>query len=412
MPILLALLACLVWCFGIVPTKYSMHFLAAITACVILYYSFAARWKYTKSLMLALSGFLFAAVLGDISLRWLLAGKLAYRAHDRLFEYSPVYDEEFRYKPNAHITHKSSGDLANFACLQNPQEVRAISFKTDSYGFRNDREADAASPIQILVLGDSFGVGVGMSQEDTWWNVLSARFDDKLYNLSLPGNPRDEAMVLKRELPRLQLAQDAVMLWLIFEGNDLDDTSNPQLGFDYTRLGIVNALQARLANLQHNSPIRRLVESLSYKCKRDALVVEREVGQLGNAFFLRAFDVPLLRTVEQLESDVGWLNVRAAMNEVKNTTDPLGLRIVVAVVPTKAQVYFRNQARSATALSAFAQLVQIESKKHGFDFVDLAPLLRRVAHAADTVEPLYWREDTHWNRKGHRVIAVEFGEIL
>ncbi len=97
-----------------------------------------------------------------------------------------------------------------------------------------------------------------------------------------------------------------------------------------------------------------------------------------------------------------------------------GLRVVVAVAPTKARIYPTDGsgiARPAPAVpsgSGFARAVEALCRERSVSFVDLAPGIAQRAGRAwrDERQLLWWRDDTHWNARGHETAARLIEEHL
>ena len=121
------------------------------------------------------------------------------------------------------------GDLAT----RDYQEKRFETFETDSYGFRNT--AKQATDAQhggadLIMLGDSFGVGVGTAQNQTWASLFEREYGLHAYNLSMAGSgPWHELMNLKIACPRLHCGSRTLVLWALFAGNDLQDPIGDEL---------------------------------------------------------------------------------------------------------------------------------------------------------------------------------------
>ena len=95
------------------------------------------------------------------------------------------------------------------------------------------------------------------------------------------------------------------------------------------------------------------------------------------------------------------------------------LRVVVAVVPSKEEVYswVLNGAPAWTASkepSGFAVVAHELCDANGFKFFDLKPTLIEASEKKfkETGELLWWRDDTHWNGVGQRVAADTIYEKL
>jgi hypothetical protein len=60
-----------------------------------------------------------------------------------------------------------------------------IMYKTDKYGFRND--ADFSDDYYNLALGCSNTFGIGVNEQDVWYNHLKKHFSEPFYNAGIPG---------------------------------------------------------------------------------------------------------------------------------------------------------------------------------------------------------------------------------
>ena len=101
----------------------------------------------------------------------MIAGVLKLTRFDRAIYYRPfellrVYDfkrDHSRYRKNVDLwTDKVRGNLQAMTEVQIARP-RKVSFRTDEHGFRNDRGLQNQ---RYLLVGDSFIVGSGSSQED------------------------------------------------------------------------------------------------------------------------------------------------------------------------------------------------------------------------------------------------------
>ena len=102
-------------------------------------------------------------------------------------------------------------------------QLRHIDFMIDQYGLRN---ATPPSESDVFVLGDSFAFGYHMTQSSTFPSLLKSRLGKPVYNMGVSGiSPFQEYLILDYFLktnPDAFKPRD--LLWLIFEGNDLEDT--------------------------------------------------------------------------------------------------------------------------------------------------------------------------------------------
>ncbi len=102
-------------------------------------------------------------------------------------------------------------------------QLRHIDFIIDQYGLRN---ATPPSESDVFVLGDSFAFGHHMTQSSTFPSLLKSRLGKPVYNMGVIAiSPLQEYLILDYFLktnPDAFKPRD--LLWLIFEGNDLEDS--------------------------------------------------------------------------------------------------------------------------------------------------------------------------------------------
>src|SRR5258708_8130839 len=81
---------------------------------------------------------------------------------------------------------KSYGDLANLGNLREFRQYRHEIFTTDFRGFRNLSQSESNSRPDILLVGDSFGAGAGVTDMDSPGVQLSAALHPNVYNAAGP----------------------------------------------------------------------------------------------------------------------------------------------------------------------------------------------------------------------------------
>jgi carbamoyltransferase len=120
------------------------------------------------------------------------------------FEYHPA--TAFRFVPGvrARIPHESGGYL----------------LRANEQGFRCDRDFDAArhgSTRRVLVFGDSFTAGDGVSNGKRYSDVLETLLPDtETYNFGLPGSGTDQQYLAWREFAR-DIEHDVLVIAVLVE---------------------------------------------------------------------------------------------------------------------------------------------------------------------------------------------------
>ena len=307
-------------------------------------------------------------------------------------------------RPDSEFDRDTFGDLALLTGVPEHREPRHVTLTTDEFGYRNS--GAPAAPVELVLIGDSFGLGSGTTQDDTW----AARLGESraVYNLSPPwGSPWEQLATATAELDRLELAPGATVVWSLFAGNDLDDTYLPRFRRDEIVEGPSRALKTWFHDAGLQSPLRTVVErvgaGLSAMPGRlpPVLVGEHEVGSV---LFFRDYVERSRRGRQELREHANHELLRRTIAAMRDLTAERDLRLVVALVPTKSDVYPDLVPDGHRPTLAFQRELKLLTAEFDLPCLDLRPAL--VQAAAENPDRLvYWRDDSHWNPHGHTVAA-------
>jgi hypothetical protein len=97
-----------------------------------------------------------------------------------------------------------------------------------------------------------------------------------------------------------------------------------------------------------------------------------------------------------------------------------GLTVKVVLIPSKVEVYgwVEDGAppwSTPSTPSGFSVALEKIARQNGLEFLDLKPFLVGEAKEAyaSSGELLWWYDDTHWNVRGHDVVAsIIYDELL
>jgi len=374
---------------------------------------FASRRLLTNVLFSLGVTIVFLVVL-DLAARPLLRDKLFYRPEGMYKNRWPYMPSLARYDPNIRYTGVNYGDLAAVAGRQEARDLRTVSFVTDQYGFRNDRY-DSSQVLDILLLGDSFGAGVGTTQDKTWGSLLAGRYGLHIYNLSIDGTgPWQEYMNLKLELPRLKVRPGTTVVWGMYVGNDLE---NPE-GHDPAATemnGWLTRLKVRTKSFLKRSPLKLVADriiNMSNPEQPNSGVVSKKFLDGREVLFFEPFETASHRTREQVLRHRDFTVYQSVLDSMKALADREQLRVAVVIIPTKEEVYgwlLHGQSpwTSNREPSAFAAITASECRQRGFSILDLKdPLIDSSAQAyAASGDLLWWHDDIHWNERGNSIAA-------
>ena len=376
------------------------------------------RSQFSKKVLLVLLSACFAITLSDLAARPLLFYLLEVRPTERFIYRWPSVPQLQRYVAGVNFEGRTYGDLAAVSGRRDWREWRRIRFVTDEYGFRNE-PLDAGmetQPLDVIVLGDSFGVAGGTSQEDILSSRLARDFGLRVYNLSVSReNPQQEYANLLLEGNRLNTREGACVLWLVFSGNDLDEPNyreleNPRL----VRPRFISRLVNGLSDFRSRSPVRRL---LSRDDSR--LIVERRFIDGSPVLFHETYEKRRNRTTADVMQHRNFNSFKSTLAAMEKLAGERRLNVVVALVPSKEEVYSwtLDGARPWSTRvdpSGFSTVLRSLCEQHQFRVLDLKPGLVEASRYdyEETGALLWWRDDSHWNGHGQRAAALAVYENL
>jgi len=290
-------------------------------------------------------------------------------------------------------------------------QSRDVFFKTDSRGYRNRTEY--AGEVDILV-GDSFIVANGTSQEQNLSEVLINKYGIKNYNLSYPSTPLAYEARFKDSLTTFPLAKGARAHFFFYEGNDFEvppPELNKQLDIGYAKPLLPEAIVSALDNY----------ETFKSKIRKIYIPILRAPSLLNGV--ARRFEA---RWVDRQRSAVLLVDVHgrtvglfsAHTLSALNAAPQLDLAYdsvvwnragCVFFIPTAARVY--EGLIASPAWSPMAQpppafeLLKKKLASYPLRIVDLTPILQAFARGASAETLPFWSDDTHWSGYGIAAVA-------
>ena len=368
--------------------------------------SFAQSQLFKRIALVILSIFLTLTVC-DLAARPLLPYILNLQPAARFVGWWAPQPHLLRYSPEVTFDGGNFGDLATMTLRKDVREERHLRFVTDRFGFRNEPSA-VNQPIDLILLGDSFGATGGTSQEELLASFLAKNYGFDIYNVSVSGHsPQQEYATLFLENDRLKKREGTTVLWLLFAGNDLDDLyykdlENPAL------LSWPQQIAAAYERFHDDSTVRRLLG----RSQLSDLVITKTFLNGRPILFLKPYAERILRNADDVRRHPNFDHFKTTFTLMNQFAKQKNLRVVVAVVPSKEEVYswVLNGAPAWTASkepSGFAVVAHELCDANGFKFFDLKPTLIEASEKKfkETGELLWWRDDTHWNGVGQRVAA-------
>jgi len=352
------------------------------------------------------------ACLGDVGMRlprvdpWTFRGweaLSAYRSPAAPFEASRRY-----YKADSY------GDLAAMGNLPELRQYRPELFTTDALGFRNPAEAPSRPPTAIVV-GDSFAVGSGVSDDETVTSRLSALLGCPVYNAGGIDPDPDRILALAR---KINLERGLVV------HQYAEDFEMPAAPSEWRRRyqKVLAAMGPRVGGLVGRARGMLTVSPLQIVCERTLkglengrLLPNRYVGRVVRGRLANGDSMLFLGYFFgkfHQKRDVPTAYWRWLQEELRAG----GLELAVVIVPSAYRVYrpFLVEPKPAPeAVDDYPGRVEAELRRAGIPALNLtASLQAAAAKRLPEGAYLYWRDDIHWNAQGTEVAAAAIRDGL
>lgn len=385
---------------------------AAVALLVFAVHAFRhPRRRLSKRISIVLLSICFGVTLSDLAARPLLLYLSSTRPARRYIYRWPPLPQLQRYVAGVNFDGLTYGDLADVSGRSDWREWHRIKFVTDEYGFRNEPPptGSRARPLDLIVLGDSFGVASATTQEETLSSVLARDYSQAVYNLSISGEGHQQQYAnLLLEGQRLNTREGACVLWLIFAGNDLDELYYPELETPRpARLGVFARFAAGVVDFRARAPIHRLLSGNDSRS-----IIERRFIDGRRMLFNEYYAHRRWRTAEDVMRHPNFEHLKKTFSAMQRLAGERRLQVSVALVPSKEEVYSwvldGAPAWSANKEpSGFSDVLRPLCKEHGFSFLDLKPVLLEDARRENEKSGalLWWPDDSHWNGIGQRAAA-------
>ena len=351
---------------------------------------YLARW---------IPAILVVAFACDVAFHFVRLDFIAFRCDEALKQVVPL---GYAFEPGRHFRmERASGDIASLGNLPGYRSFRPQSMTIDRLGFRNAPEG-ARLPPSVVLLGSSFTIGTGNSDEQTLARRLESLSGCSVYN----AGGWDGVVPNTRDLVRRLGMEHGLVLLEVLERDAWGKPIAPEARKPRIRYSPTVWWYYDQASRSHLKIIaQRIYKSLcndrflpnTYK----SLVAVRELEDGRPMLFIRNLEHPgPLPTIEP--------HIRG-IEQLRDALREDGHRLAVYIVPEKFTVY-RDLLRSSVPGGDMGVRVLAEFDRDlgalGIPRVNLEPILHEAARAAmDKGEVIYWPDDTHWNPMGIEVTA-------
>lgn len=264
-------------------------------------------------------------------------------------------------------------------------------YKSDEHGFANP-EGLWGGPVEMAAVGDSFGHGNCVRWPDMLMTRIRGAYP-RTINISYSGNgPLLELAGMKEYLSSVR---PRVVLWLYYEGNDLenlqDEAANPILR-RYLDEGAVQNLAARQPEIDAaiDAVIDQRIGNPKNETVKDFILMRNMRMALGLGL--------VTPDASATHRDADPASLRPVMVEAKRVADGWGGRIIFVYLPEFARF---GQGAPSSASPHHDQVVAMV-KGLGIEVVDLVPVF---ATQSDPVGLYSMRRINHYTPEGYRLVA-------
>ncbi len=340
--------------------------------------------------------------------------------------FAPSGDGFLLYKHDVVVDMKTYGwmykteMLSSRTLVDTVLDLRDRSYQIGPLGLRDLTPIGSA---RYFALGNSFVFGYGINEADTWPILLGNALGEHVYNLGIAGaGPAAEVALLKH---MMAVHADSLhiqkLIWMMYEGNDLDDDSRSSPPVARTGLSAMlsgTALQVAvdLPNFVKNeSVLRKLLYGdliLPFGLHRarygirtiDGVALETPLfrSKLGNKMFAERHINRAQLSRAEVMNHKNLPSIEQAFRDMRVLADRGGFTVTVVLAPSDVRLH-------GPAFEGFPKLepphflnwLATQANDQGFQTVNLLPLMQPIADE----ELLYSRDDSHWNRRGNEVVA-------
>jgi hypothetical protein len=272
---------------------------------------------------------------------------------------------------------------------------------------------------RILMLGDSFTMGKGVSDDKTFSAILEnlLRKNNKSIEV-LNGGVDSYAPILSyfqltRELKNLQ--PDLVVL--NFDMSDLVQETAYRKNAIYNAKGEILRIDGRrVLTLRIKDWINRnlyisrfIIFNLNKSLKQTEISIENVVAQADQELLKHTLAEDTQDRTEQ------WRNVFDSILKFKNYCDRHNIKFLLTIYPWAHQVGDKGAERRSVFLPAKFQIsdrsvdqIIVFSRNDNVQLLDFFPVFRSY----NGNSPLYYNFDIHWTETGHKLVAQEFEKWL
>jgi hypothetical protein len=353
-------------------------------------------------------------LLLDVSLRFLPPRLITFRAWEAVSLFATGKGPFAR--NTVYRNMRSSGDLASLANLPHLRQYHEEVFTTDAAGYRN--RGETAKPFTgILLVGDSFAAGSGVSDSQTVSEQLNDISGRRVYNGA--ATPSLWELVQYLQMTR------GLVVWQQSERSPLPLSIGPEpvsehgwkgklvrRAFGDKRTETLLEIYRHVLVLESYSPLEILLGRAVKRLQNDKVFPNPYRSEAVAAKLRNGREILFLPT-EVTNYEIDRPTDPEVFVQLKIQLQKKGIELLVLLVPDKYVVYhdLLLPALPRTERRQFLDIVEQRLAAANVPVLNLTPDFRKQAEELlARGEYLYWLDDTHWNAEGIREAAREIAK--
>ena len=361
---------------------------------------------------------LVASFILEVGARFIPPQWLAFHAWEAAAMYAT---SEGHFAPNfSYASDHTFGDLAKLGNLPSFRQYHREVFTTDEFGFRNAPGNTTDRPPALLVVGDSFAVGSGVSDQETLSVQLSSLTGKAVYNGATDYGRWSTTEGLIRRLGM----RNGWILWEVSETNfapllarqlyvrpsvprvdAFDDSRRPGLVPKYERWAGDFLAYSPASILAGRALLRIENDTWLPNPSRGAVVIDHLTN--GDAMLFLSREVENFYHPKYISTEY--------FSEVNALISETGNRLIVVLVPSKYAVYHSLTVASPSPPDLQSNWDRFEEDllRLGIPALNLTSALKlKAAQGLQDKQYDYFTDDTHWNQVGIHVAATAIAHYL
>lgn len=307
------------------------------------------------------------------------------------------------YDKNQAVTYTSYGDLG---FVFNDRQNREITLFTDQFGNPNRTNQNEKSN-GIFILGDSFSSPGAVSFNQLFPQIVSQSSRKQVYNFSQPGySPWQEFIWFKSQVKNITKCENQTVVWQLFSGNDLTDYYDDYDQIDQLKISMFSRLSMLINGIRYRDKMHLLWsgEFAENDSERYRELIRTDIVNGHKYYFREKYVTNASLSLADVQDHYNAEAFKKTLQQALEYFAVNNVHVIILLIPTKYEVL-----NHVDQQSGFSQYVQrtLERQNKPYTFIDAKTALIQesdylLEHHGSTV---FWRDDTHLNPEGHKVLA-------